>query len=169
MDLVHVWCDDRYWSKILHSSIPTPIHDFKVKVTDLELMLKFYVKFLAPHCFQTLWWIWFMFDMMIDIGPKFYTVPSPPPYVTLRSRSWTFMLKFYIKVFRTSLFPNPVVYLFHVCYDDICWSKILGSMIPCPVHDFKVKVIFVLKFVFKFLHCLFLWSLWWIDSFLACW
>ena len=38
MDLVHVWCDDRYWSKILHSAIPTPIHDFKVKVTGLELL-----------------------------------------------------------------------------------------------------------------------------------
>ena len=45
MDLVHVWCDDRYWSKLLHSAITTPIHDFKVKVTDLELfMLKFCVK-----------------------------------------------------------------------------------------------------------------------------
>ena len=38
MDLVHVWCDDSYWSKILHSAIPTPIHYFKVKVTDLELL-----------------------------------------------------------------------------------------------------------------------------------
>ena len=37
MDLVHVWYDDRYWSKILHSTIPIPIHDLKVKVTDLEL------------------------------------------------------------------------------------------------------------------------------------
>ena len=50
------------------------------------------------------------------------------------------MLKFYVKVFRTSLFPNPVVYLFHVWYDDRCWSKILCSMIPNPVPDFKVKV-----------------------------
>ena len=38
MDLVHVWCDDRYWSQILLSAIPNPIHDFKVKVTDLELL-----------------------------------------------------------------------------------------------------------------------------------
>ena len=30
MDLVHVWYDNRYWSKILHSAIPIPIHDFKV-------------------------------------------------------------------------------------------------------------------------------------------
>ena len=50
------------------------------------------------------------------------------------------MLKFYVKVFRTSLFSNPIVYLFHVWFDDRCWSKILCSMIPNPVHDFKVKV-----------------------------
>ena len=50
------------------------------------------------------------------------------------------MLIFYIKVFRTSLFPNPVVYLFQVWYDDRCWSKILCSTILNPVHDFKVKV-----------------------------
>ena len=37
MDLAHVSYDDRYWSRILHSIIPTPIHDLKVKVTDLEL------------------------------------------------------------------------------------------------------------------------------------
>ena len=38
MDLVHVWCDDRCWSKIAHSAIPTLIHGFKVKVTDFELL-----------------------------------------------------------------------------------------------------------------------------------
>ena len=36
--LVHVWYYDRYWSKILQSTIPTPIHDLEVKVTDLELL-----------------------------------------------------------------------------------------------------------------------------------
>ena len=55
-----------------------------------------------------------MFGMMIDTGPKFYIVLSPPPYMTLSNGLRTFMLKFYVKVFRTSLFPNPVVYLFHV-------------------------------------------------------
>ena len=38
MDLVHVWFDDGYWYKILHSTIPTPICDLKVKVTDLKLL-----------------------------------------------------------------------------------------------------------------------------------
>ena len=82
MDLVPVWYDDRYWSKILHNTIPTPIHDI------------------------------------------------------LR----TFMLKFYFKAFRSSLFPNPVVYLFRVWYDHRCWSRILCSTILNPVHDFKVEV-----------------------------
>ena len=52
------------------------------------------------------------------------------------------MLKFYVKAFtcRSSLFPNPVVYLFHVWYDDRCWSKILCITILNPVHNFKVKV-----------------------------
>ena len=60
----------------------------------------------------------------------------------LRSRSHinTFMLKFYVKVLRTSLFPNPMMDLVHVWYDDRYWSKILCSTIYIPLHDLKVKV-----------------------------
>ena len=36
-DLLHLWYDDTYWSKILHITIPTTIGHIKVKVTDLEL------------------------------------------------------------------------------------------------------------------------------------
>ena len=61
------------------------------------------------------------------------------------------MLKFYVKVFRTSLFLNSVVYLFHFWHDDRCRSKILCSMIPNPVYDFNVKVMDL-----EFLHCNFL-------------
>ena len=97
MDLVHVWYDDRYWSKILYSTIPTTKHDLKVKVTYLELSCEsFTLKLLGPHCFQPLWYICFMFDMMIDAGPKFYVVRSSTPYMTLRSRSRT--SKFCIEV-----------------------------------------------------------------------
>ena len=71
MDLVYIWYDDRYWSKILFSTIPNPMHDLKVKVTDLGT---FMLKFLGPSCFQTLWYICFTFDMMIDADPKFYVV-----------------------------------------------------------------------------------------------
>ena len=33
----------------------------------------------APHYFQTLGWIGFIYGLMIGIGPKFFSVPSPPP------------------------------------------------------------------------------------------
>ena len=82
MDLVHVWYDDRYWSKSLQGAIPTPVHDLKVKV-----------------------------------------------------RLGIFMLKFYVEVFRTSLFPNPLMDLVHVWYDDRYWSKILRGTIYTPVPD----------------------------------
>ena len=62
-----------------------------------------------------------MFGMMIDIGPNVFAVPSP---ALLRSRSWSFMLKFYVKVFRTSLFLNPEMDLVNACNDDRFWSKI---------------------------------------------
>ena len=33
-----IWYDERYWSKILFSTIPTPGHDLQIKVTDLEIL-----------------------------------------------------------------------------------------------------------------------------------
>ena len=50
------------------------------------------------------------------------------------------MLKFYIKVFRTSLFPNPWMDLVYIWYDDRYCSKIVFSTIPTPMHNLKVKV-----------------------------
>ena len=85
MDLVHAWYDDKYWYKMLYSTIPAPVHDLKVKVTD-------------------------------------------------------FNVKVHVKVFRTSLFPNPMMDLVHVWYDDRHWSKILHSTIPTPIYDLQVKV-----------------------------
>ena len=38
MDLVDIWYDDTYWSKIFFSTIPTPMHDLKVKDTYFELL-----------------------------------------------------------------------------------------------------------------------------------
>ena len=75
-----------------------------------------------------------MFGMMIDIGPKFYRVPSPPPMHDLKVK----VTELLCQSFRTSLFPNPMMDLVHVWYDDGYWSKILHSTIPTPIHDIKV-------------------------------
>ena len=40
MELIPVWQCDRNWSKILCGGIPNPVHDLKVKVTDLEFLYK---------------------------------------------------------------------------------------------------------------------------------
>ena len=82
MDLVHVWYDDGYESKILCSMIPNPVHDFEVKVTDLEflywiLCLSFYKSVFVKPLMD-----WFMFGMVIETGPKFYMVPFRPQKFT---------------------------------------------------------------------------------------
>ena len=38
----------------------------------------FVLKFIRPHILKTLWWISFIFGMMVDIGLKFLSAPSPP-------------------------------------------------------------------------------------------
>ena len=42
MDFVQLWCDDRALSKILCSTIPIPVHDLKIKVTDFEFLCQIF-------------------------------------------------------------------------------------------------------------------------------
>ena len=37
----------------------------------------FALKFIRPHILKTLWWISFIFGMMVGIGQKFLSAPSP--------------------------------------------------------------------------------------------
>ena len=60
MDFIQLWRDDRALSKILCSTIPIPVHDLKIKVTDFEF---FCVQSLQCQLLQSLWWIWIMFGM----------------------------------------------------------------------------------------------------------
>ena len=136
--LFHVWYDDRCWSKILCSTIPNPIHDFKVKVTDLEflywsLCLSFY-----NVCFCE------AFDRLIHVwhGDRnwskilYGTIPNPEGH-----RLRIFIYKFCDKCFTISVFfAKPSMDFIHLWRDDRALSKILHSTIPTPVHDLKVKV-----------------------------
>ena len=71
---------------------------------------------------------------------SFYSSPEELLYYPLRLRQHPQMLKFYVKVFKTSLFSNHMMDLVHIWYDDRYWSKILWGAIPTSVHDLKVKV-----------------------------
>ena len=46
----------------------------------------------------------------------------------------------FVKVFKTSLFPNLITDLLHLWYADTYWSKILRSTIPTTLDHVKVKV-----------------------------
>ena len=51
MDFIQLWRYDRALSKILCRTIPIPVHDLKIKVTDFEF---FCVKFLQCQLLQSL-------------------------------------------------------------------------------------------------------------------
>ena len=53
MDFIQLWRDDTALSKILCSTIPIPVHDLKIKVTES----------LQCQLLQSLWLIWIMFGM----------------------------------------------------------------------------------------------------------
>ena len=40
MDLLYIWHDYRYWSKILFGTVPTPTYNLEIKVKDLEIYIK---------------------------------------------------------------------------------------------------------------------------------
>ena len=40
MELLYIWHDYRYWSKILFDTIPNPACNLAVNVTDLEIYFK---------------------------------------------------------------------------------------------------------------------------------
>ena len=83
MDLLNTWHDYRYWCKILFGTIPTPAFDLEFKVRDLEIYVKnFASKLLRFLNFKILAWIYFIFDMIIDIGAKFYLALSPTLLMT---------------------------------------------------------------------------------------
>ena len=60
MDVIQLWRDDRALSKILCSTIPIPVHDLKIKVTDFKF---FCVKSLQCQLLQSLWLFWILFGM----------------------------------------------------------------------------------------------------------
>ena len=57
--------------------------------------------------------------------------------------AFTKMLKFYVKVFKTSYFLNPLMDLVDIWYNYTCWFKILLSPTHTPAHGLYVKVTYL--------------------------
>ena len=82
MDFIHIWHDGRYRSKVFISTIRTPgvTLGSRSRTSNFHKKIRvkvFALKFIRPHILKTLWWISFIFGMMIDIGLKFLSAPSP--------------------------------------------------------------------------------------------
>ena len=67
---VCVKSEDRYWSRILGSTIPIPVNYSKVKVTDLEFLCSIF----TMSVLESFWWIWF--EPKHDKTNKMTCVPS---------------------------------------------------------------------------------------------
>ena len=52
--------------------------------------------------------------------------------------SYCTTVKVFVKVFKTSLFPNRIMDLIQLWYDYTFWSKILRSSIPTTLGHVKV-------------------------------
>ena len=78
MDLLYIWQDYRYWSKILFGTIHTHPYNLDIKVTDLEIYVKVLRQFFkiitskSLHGF-TLYLAWLQIFSKI----LFCTIPNP--------------------------------------------------------------------------------------------
>ena len=99
----------------------------------------FALKFIRPHILKTLWWILFIYGMMVDIGLKFLSAPSPPrgwPWEQGHGL-WIFVKKsqgqsFCVKVYKTSYFEDPLIDFIHIWHVGRYRSKVFISTIPTP-------------------------------------
>ena len=89
-----------------------------------------------------------LIHLHVPIYAKFFSSPEQhsgravvlPPALALALASASTNVKVFVKVFKTSLFPNLITDLIHLWYDDTYWSKILRSVIPTTLGHVKVKV-----------------------------
>ena len=92
---------------------------------------------------------------MIDTGQRFLSASSALMTMTLRSRSqtWNLNVKVFVKVFKTSLFPNLTTDLINLWYDDTYLVQNFAQYHPhhprsCQGQDHRLRI-FMLKFYGK--------------------
>ena len=128
-----IWFDENLAQCNLPSPHPSPTHTghVKIKVTDLEFSrnkcavsgelscLVTGLVSLSFHRFDSslAWWY-----ILVQNFAQFH--PHPLVHVKVKV---TVMLKFYVKVFWTSLLLNQMMDLIYILYHDIYWSKVFIS------------------------------------------
>ena len=130
------------WPKVTGRSSQT---DFMLRPASALALASANVKsftseFWGPHYYQTSWCFWFMFGMIIDTGPKFYAVPSPPstwPLGQGHTDLEFFMLKFYFKALGPHYFQTLwyILFMFGIIDNGQKFYEVPS------LHELKVKVL----------------------------
>ena len=95
----------------------------------------FALKFIRPHILKTLWWISSIFGMMVDIGLKFLSAPSPPrgwPWGQGHGQNFHKKVRvkvFALKFYKTSYFEDPLMDFIHIWLDGRYRSEVFISTI----------------------------------------
>ena len=99
----------------------------------------FALKFIRPHILKIVWWIVFIFGMMVDIGLKFLSAPSPPQgWPWGQGHGLRIFIKkspgqsFCVKVYKTSYFEDLLMDFVHIWHDGRYRSKVFIGTIPTP-------------------------------------
>ena len=79
-------------------------------------MVEFYVKVFRTSLFLNPWYIYFMFDLMIDAGPKFM-IPNPVHYFKVKVTGLMFLYKSFV----INFFQFQFIYNFSNCYSFVAW------------------------------------------------
>ena len=123
----------------VRSYVRSFVRSFVVRSSFRHRVKVFALKFIRPHILKTLWWILFIYGMMVDIGLKFLSAPSPPwgwPWEQGHGL-WIFVKKsqgqsFCVKVYKTSYFEDPLMDFIHIWHVGRYRSKVFISTIPTP-------------------------------------
>ena len=110
--LFHVWHDDRCWSKILCSTIPNPVYDFKVKVTDLKFLYCSFLQFQFFHkAFNEFFHLWRDDRVLSKILRS--TIPIPVHGLEVKVKNFDL----FCLIFTVSVSAKPLIDLNHVWYE----------------------------------------------------
>ena len=109
------------------------VHDFKVKVTDLESLYEMFMLFFFLFSFFFFFLQLQLFAKpsmkLIETGPNFYMVSSPTQYMTFRlDHRHSFSVKFLSFMLNLNLLMDCI----HFWHEDRTLSKLLRSAIPIP-------------------------------------
>ena len=136
MENCHTWIIISKWQNDLHTNTSRSVWPILYGLMIKMLQYKMYPAGELAVLRQLLFYIIYTYSFVSSPEQRSGRAIVLPLASALASTN----VKVFVKVFKTSLFPNLITDLIHLWYDDTYWSKILRSTIPTTLSHVKVKV-----------------------------